>query len=111
MLSTGLVDSYQNQDDVCYTYDQAVAAIAFLAKGDKTNARKVLDAAKSLQGSDGSWYGYFGNSLAVQETQKHVGPVIMDGFLYLVRNTHGRHHHLPAYGAKSNQLVLAVSAA
>src|ERR1700682_5357343 len=66
MLSTGLVDSYQNQDDICYTYDQAVAAIAFLAKGDNTNARKVLDAMKSLQGSDGSWHtAYFGNSLAV----------------------------------------------
>jgi hypothetical protein len=77
MLSTGLVDSYQNQDDICYTYDQAVAIIAFLAKGDITNARKVLDAAKSLQGSDGSWYtAYFGNTLAVQETQKHVGPVM-----------------------------------
>src|SRR5206468_2450001 len=55
LLSTGLVDSYQNQDDICYTYDQAVAAIAFLAKGDNTNARKILDAVKSLQGSDGSW--------------------------------------------------------
>ena len=76
MLSTGLIDSYQNADDICYTYDQAVAAIAFLAKADNTNARRVLDAMKILQGSDGSWYtAYFGNG-SVQESQRHVGPVM-----------------------------------
>lgn len=77
MVATGLVDSFQDQKDICYTYDEAVAAIAFQAKGDAVNARKVLDALKSMQYADGSWNtAYYCTSKAVQETQKHVGPVL-----------------------------------
>lgn len=77
MVSTGLVDSYQDSRDICYTYDQAVAAIAFQVKGDVTNARRVLDALKSMQYADGSWNtAYYCASKGVQESQKHVGPVL-----------------------------------
>ena len=77
MVSTGLVDSFQDSRDICYTYDQAVAAIAFQVKGDAVNARKVLDALKSMQYADGSWNtAYYCTSKGVQETQKHVGPVL-----------------------------------
>lgn len=77
LVSTGLVDSYQDTQDICYTYDQAVAVVAFLAKGDTANARKVLDALKGMQYADGSWNtAYYCKTLAVQEGQKHVGPVL-----------------------------------
>lgn len=77
MVSTGLVDSYRDSQDICYTYDQAVAAIAFLARGDTTNAVKVLDALKSMQYADGSWNtAYYCKTKGVQESQKHVGPVL-----------------------------------
>lgn len=55
MATTGLVDSYKDKSDTCYTYDQAVAAVAFLARNDFINARRVLDALATLQNSDGSW--------------------------------------------------------
>ena len=74
---TGLVDSQQDFRDVCYTYDQAVAAIALLARHDTPNARKILDAMKQLQAPDGAWYtAYSCKSLQIQETQQHVGPVM-----------------------------------
>lgn len=77
MVATGLVDSYQDSRDICYTYDQAVAAIAFQAKGDAVSARKVLDALKSMQYADGSWNtAYICKTKSVQETAKHVGPVL-----------------------------------
>ncbi len=77
MVSTGLVDSYQDQQDVCYTYDQAVAAIAFQAKGDAANARKVLDALASMQYANGSFNtAYFCTTKTVQEAQRIVGPVL-----------------------------------
>lgn len=77
MVATGLVDSFQDARDICYTYDQAVAAMAFQAKGDAVNARKVLDALRSMQYADGSWNtAYYCKTKGVQETAKHVGPVL-----------------------------------
>ncbi|MGH9603906.1 MAG: hypothetical protein ACRD24_16120, partial [Terriglobales bacterium] len=59
MAPTGLVDSYKDKSDTCYTYDQAVATVAFLARGDVTSARRVLDALAALQNADGSWNGAY----------------------------------------------------
>jgi len=45
-LRGGLVLSYEGDsslDKVCFTYDQALAAIVFLISGDKPKAEKVLD--------------------------------------------------------------------
>lgn len=58
----GLVDSYQGDDKVQgYTYDQAMAVLAFSRAGliDAayfTDARRILSAMRSLQNPDGSWF-------------------------------------------------------
>ena len=74
MTATGLVDSYKDAKDVCYTYDQAVATVAFLAKGDVSNARRVLDALQTLQNDDGSWNSaYACTTGGTEEAQRYVG--------------------------------------
>jgi len=43
--STGLIDSYvEDNADYSYTYDDALAAMAFISAGDMSSARKILDA-------------------------------------------------------------------
>ena len=75
--TTGLLDSFSDNQQISYTYDQAVGAIAFLVKGDIASAKTVLDTLKSLQNPSGSWYtAYYCNSTAVQEGHQHVGPVL-----------------------------------
>lgn len=75
--ATGLVDSFSDAQQISYTYDQAVAAIAFLVKGDTASAKSVLDTLKNLQTAQGSWYtAYYCNNLSVQEFNQHVGPVL-----------------------------------
>lgn len=107
MSATGLVDSYQDAQDICYTYDQAVAAIAFQAKGDAASARKVLDGLASLQSTDGSFTtAYFCTSRSVQESQRHVGPVLwvaMAAAYYETRTGDARYH---AMGDKAVQWSL-----
>ena len=74
---TGFVDSYADAEDVCYTYDQSLAAIAFLARNDAARAKTVLDALRKLQQEDGSWYtAYRCGTLAAHETARHVGPAL-----------------------------------
>ena len=74
MTVTGLVDSYKDGKDVCYTYDQAVATVAFLTKGDVSNARLVLDALQTLQNDDGSWNSaYACTTGGTEEAQRYVG--------------------------------------
>ncbi|MDC7222485.1 MAG: family 16 glycosylhydrolase [Spirochaetales bacterium] len=78
----GLVDSFEDywsEDSpvqICYTYDQAVAIIAFLAYGDEDRAEEVLSTMESMQDSDGYWLNsYWWNGYG-EEIRKHVGPVI-----------------------------------
>jgi hypothetical protein len=74
MTATGLVDSYKDGQDVCYTYDQAVATVAFLAKGNVASARRVLDALAKLQNDDGSWnHAYACTTGASLAAQRYVG--------------------------------------
>ena len=74
MVSTGLVDSYRDKSDICYSYDQAVAAMAFVARGDFVNARRVLNALASLQNADGSWnHSYACTTGNVLGAQRYVG--------------------------------------
>ncbi len=74
MTTTGMVDSYKDKKDVCHTYDQAVAAMAFLVKNDVANARKVLTALSSVQNGDGSFYSaYACTTLAPLSTARYVG--------------------------------------
>lgn len=75
--TTGLIDSFSDSQQISYTYDQAVGAIAFLLKGDTVRAKSVLDTLKNLQTPSGSWYtAYYCNNNAVQEANQHVGPVM-----------------------------------
>lgn len=74
MVSSGLVDSYKDKSDVCYAYDQAVAAMAFVARGDFANARRVFDALANLQNGDGSWnHSYTCSTGSVIGNQRYVG--------------------------------------
>ena len=82
-LPTGLVDSFEdfsgpNQPlTEAFTYDQAVAAIAFMVKGDIDRAKKVLSTMQEMQATDGSWVNsYWYNNLYGGELRKHVGPVM-----------------------------------
>lgn len=77
----GLVDSFDDwwnateRKQIVYTYDQAVAAIAFMNKGDRTRAEKVLNKLVAIQDPDGSWINsYWWNGYG-EELRKHVGPV------------------------------------
>ncbi len=77
----GLVDSFDDwwnateRKQIVYTYDQAVAAIAFMNKGDRARAEKVLNKLVAIQDPDGSWINsYWWNGYG-EELRKHVGPV------------------------------------
>ncbi len=79
----GLVDSFEdywsenNPKQIAYTYDQAVAAIAFLLEGDITRADKLLNKMKDMQDPGGFWINsYWWNNGAGEEIRKHVGPVM-----------------------------------
>ncbi|WP_047171602.1 fibronectin type III domain-containing protein [Paenibacillus borealis] len=78
----GLVDSFEdfwgpnNPKQIVYTYDQAVAAIAFIVKGERTRAEKVLNKMRDIQDPSGYWLNsYWYNNGYGEEIRKHVGPV------------------------------------
>ncbi|MCZ8518643.1 MULTISPECIES: fibronectin type III domain-containing protein [Paenibacillus] len=79
----GLVDSFEdywgpnNPKQIVYTYDQAVAAIAFITKGERARAEKVLNKMRDIQDPSGFWLNsYWYNNGAGEEIRKHVGPVV-----------------------------------
>ncbi|WP_313640181.1 fibronectin type III domain-containing protein [Paenibacillus sp.] len=79
----GLVDSFEdfwgpnNPKQIVYTYDQAVAAIAFIVKGERTRAEKVLNKMRDIQDPSGFWLNsYWYNNGFGEEIRKHVGPVV-----------------------------------
>ena len=51
-----LVQSYSQLPDRCWTYDQALAVIAFVAAGEHHSARNILSTLEHLQNEDGSFY-------------------------------------------------------
>ena len=64
MGTAGLLDSYvEDRTDYSYTYDNAVAAMAFLSAGDRLSAQRILD-------------GFVG-----------IGPAAGGGFLHRYRTT------------------------
>ncbi len=79
----GLVDSFEDtwadgtKVKKEYTYDQALAAIAFLLKGDTTRAIQVLDMLKATQDPAGFWINsYWWDTGYGEELRRHVGPVL-----------------------------------
>lgn len=77
--STGAMASFEG-GNIAYTYDQAVAVIAFLTKGDIADAQTVLNTLKARQNTAGTQIGAFHNAFfvtgAVQENAMHVGPTV-----------------------------------
>lgn len=70
----GLIISYQ-RGHIGYTYDEAVAVIAFSLAGDNARAKTILGTLQGLQHSDGSWYdAYYTKTLRGQDTNEEVGP-------------------------------------
>ncbi|WP_157261299.1 fibronectin type III domain-containing protein [Paenibacillus wynnii] len=79
----GLVDSFEdfwgpnNPKQIVYTYDQAVAAIAFMIKGERARAEKVMNKMRDIQDPSGFWLNsYWWNNGSGEEIRKHVGPVV-----------------------------------
>ncbi|WP_285229643.1 fibronectin type III domain-containing protein [Paenibacillus albidus] len=79
----GLVDSFEDfwgpndPKQIVYTYDQAVASIAFIVKGERTRAEKVLNKMRDIQDPSGYWLNsYWYNNGYGEEIRKHVGPVV-----------------------------------
>jgi len=60
ICSFGFLDSFQDDGkNVANIYDQALAVIAFTKAGEFQSAKKVLDALKTKQNADGSWYSSY----------------------------------------------------
>ncbi|GEM47882.1 hypothetical protein [Deinococcus cellulosilyticus] len=66
--TSSCVDSYQDDKDIAYTYDMALAVHAYLLKNDQGKAKNILDSFKARQLSDfsdtsqwdgGSWYAAY----------------------------------------------------
>lgn len=75
--TTGLVDSYEGDEtNYAYTYDQALAVIAFTSENNTGRAKAILDRFNSSQNSDGSWYlCYSANNASVCSYNKPVGDI------------------------------------
>lgn len=61
-----LADSNQEQfdwSDSGWTYDQALAIMAFSLSGDSDEARLILNALRCLQNDDGSWFFSYATSV------------------------------------------------
>jgi hypothetical protein len=74
---TGLVDSYEGDGtNNAYTYDQALAVIAFTASKNIQNAKNILDRYNTIQNPDGSWYQcYLANNANNCNTNKWAGDI------------------------------------
>lgn len=79
----GLVDSFEDywsdgsKVKKEYTYDQAVASIAFLLVGDTNSAKALLDKLSDTQDEGGFWINsYWWDTGAGEEIRRHVGPVM-----------------------------------
>ena len=75
--TTGLVESQPEfGDSRVFTYDQALAVIAFVKAGEMNRARKILDKMKGLQNSQGYWRSaYYASNGDVWEWNIDTGPI------------------------------------
>ncbi|WP_173221574.1 hypothetical protein [Paenibacillus alba] len=86
----GMVDSFDdwwdasNRVQVAYTYDQGVAAIAFMLKGDRVRAEKLLSKMADFQDPNGSWINsYWWINGAGEEIRQHVGVIAWMAMAYM----------------------------
>lgn len=69
-----LIDSYADDRSAGWTYDAALAAIAFTAAGRPTRARDLLAGLSAIQRDDGSWdFAYDPVSLRAIDGPRYVG--------------------------------------
>jgi len=76
-FSTGLVESQEGfSDHRAFTYDEALAAVAFTKAGQYARARKLLDKMKALQTKEGYWVSaYYAGTGANWEWNIDSGPI------------------------------------
>lgn len=71
-----LMQSYENLDDRCWIYDQALAIIALTAVNEMEKAKKILDTLAYIQEKDGSFYfSYLISSLEPTSEKKYTGSI------------------------------------
>ena len=76
---SGLVDSYAEDGvDYSYTYDNALAALAFVSAGDDASARRILDAFNSMPAEPEGGYLH----------RYHAQTRLPEGILYAGPNTY-----------------------
>jgi hypothetical protein len=69
-----LIDSYEDSKRVGWTYDAAVAAIAFTAWGRIEQARQLLAGLDHIQNDDGSWeFAYEPDGALSLEGKRYIG--------------------------------------
>ena len=74
--ANGLYDSQAEQpnEDVAYTYDEAIAAVAFLAVGQTEATTGILTALQGLQNVNGSWANAYSSKSAIVDKEEDLGP-------------------------------------
>jgi hypothetical protein len=86
--ATGLVASFEGSQDTgdwAFTYDQALAAMVFINKGDEARARRIFDFYLTAEKMDGGGMAnaYYASSGDVAEYIVHVGPNVWMGLAML----------------------------
>ncbi|HAJ56406.1 MAG TPA: hypothetical protein DCL35_01405 [Candidatus Omnitrophica bacterium] len=91
--NTGLVASFEGDRDINdwgFTYDEALAAMAFVKTGDIENARKIFDFYAAAKKSDtgGFFNAYYASTGDAAEYVAHAGPNIWLGLAVLQYTYH-----------------------
>ncbi len=92
--------------EACFVYDQALAAIVFVATGEQAAAQQVLNALVNTQRSDGSWYfayrGNGGSDFPSGGDVRYTGAV---AWVALAFNAYAQTYGLSRYAVAHNKLM------
>jgi hypothetical protein len=92
--------------DACFTYDQAVAAIALVSSGEQTAAEQVLNALVNVQRSDGSWYfAYRGNGSSDFPTAGDVRYMGAIAWVALAFNAYAQAYGITRYATAHSKVM------
>ena len=97
---SGLMDSYSEDNvDYSYTYDNALAALAFISAGDYASARRILDAYNSMppEPAGGFLHRYHAETKLPEQGILYGGPnayLLQAMNLYLLQTGDGRYNAL-----------------
>jgi hypothetical protein len=96
--------------EVCFLYDQALAAIAFVDAGDRLAAEQILNALVNVQRSDGSWYfAYRGNGTSDFPSAGDVRYAGAVAWVALALNAYAQAYGIGRYAASHAQLMSYIS--